>query len=236
MREAWHCAEFAQDRSVFIIKSPLDPFTVQNWNDGLTRGQRVGGAVRTARRAGELTMQRRPAMGVSGGLGEAACPQTLKEQEREAERVVNENLNLKMRVKLLEDMLGERSDVEQSMNIWDMRSALSRERERIVEEAAREVSERDELLARSRQTLEGLRAENARLLSQIDGLARERDDDARALATTRRAEEELARQLEAKDVDVMRLSEELRDVAAGLEKAKAQILKRRIYSDPIQQT
>jgi chromosome segregation ATPase len=98
------------------------------------------------------------------------------------------------------------------------------------------VSERDELLARSRQTLEGLRAENARLLSQIDGLARERDDDARALATTRRAEEELARQLEAKDVDVMRLSEELRDVAAGLEKAKAQILKRRIYSDPIQQT
>lgn len=178
-------------------------------------------------------MQRRPAMGMSGGLGETACPQTLKEQEREAERVVNENLNLKMRVKLLEDMLGERSDVEQSMNIWDMRSALSRERERIVEEAAREVSERDELLARSRQTLEGLRAENARLLSQIDDLTRERDDHARALATTQRAEEELARQLEAKDEDVMRLSEELRDVAAGLEKAKAQILKRRIYSDII---
>ena len=91
----------------------------------------------------------------------------------------------------------------------------------------------DELLARSRQTLEGLRAENARLLLQIDDLTRERDDHARALATTQRAEEELARQLEAKDEDVMRLSEELRDVAAGLEKAKAQILKRRIYSDII---
>lgn len=169
-------------------------------------------------------------MGASGGLSEAACPQTLKEQEREAERVVNENLNLKMRVKHLEDMLGERSDVEQSMNIWDMRSALSRERERIVEEAAREVSERDELLVRSRQTLEGLRAENARLVSQIEDLSRERDDHARALAMMHRAEEELARQLEAKDSDVMRLSEELHDVAAGLEKAQVQILKRRIYS------
>ena len=93
-----------------------------------------------------------------------------------------------------------------------------------------EVSERDELLARSRQTLEGLRAENARLLLQIDDLTRERDDHARALATTQRAEEELARQLEAKDEDVMRLSEELRDVAAGLEKAKAQILKSTLYS------
>ena len=87
------------------------------------------------------------------------CPQTLKEQEREAERMANENLNLKMRVQQLEEMLGDRGDMEESMNIWDMRSALSRERERIVEEAAREVSERDELLARSRKTLEDLRGE-----------------------------------------------------------------------------
>ena len=39
MREAWHCAEFAQDRSVFIIKSPLDPFKIG------TTGSRAGSAL-----------------------------------------------------------------------------------------------------------------------------------------------------------------------------------------------
>ena len=92
------------------------------------------------------------------------------EQEREAERMANENLNLKMRVQQLEEMLGDRGDIEESMNIWDMRSALSRERERIIEEAAREVTERDELLARSRKTLEDLRAENSRLAERVDGM------------------------------------------------------------------
>jgi chromosome segregation ATPase len=61
--------------------------------------------------------------------------------------------------------------LEESTNIWDLRSALSRERERIVEEAAREVSERDELLARSHKTLDELRSENLRLVERIDDLA-----------------------------------------------------------------
>lgn len=84
-----------------------------------------------------------------GDAARVRCPQTLKEQEREAERMASENLNLKMRVQHLEEMLGDRGDLEESMNIWDLRSALSRERERIVEEAAKQVTERDDLLMRS---------------------------------------------------------------------------------------
>ena len=162
---------------------------------------------------GTMQRGRGGALGASGGPDdEAACPQTLKEQEREAERVVNENLNLKMRVKHLEDLLGDRGDGEESMNIWDMRSALSRERERIVEEAAREVSERDELLVRSRRTLEELRAENARLVLQTDSLRSELGDRALALETAQRAEEELARQLEAKDEELRRAQRRAEEV------------------------
>ena len=86
-------------------------------------------------------------------------PPTLTEQERALEQAASENLNLKMRVQQLEEQLGERGPGggDESMSIWDVRSALSRERElhqqreRIIEEAAREVTERDELLERSRE-------------------------------------------------------------------------------------
>ena len=101
-------------------------------------------------------------------------PPTLTEQERALEQAASENLNLKMRVQQLEEQLGERGPGggDESMSIWDVRSALSRERElhqqreRIIEEAAREVTERDELLERSRSALADLRAENARLVQQ----------------------------------------------------------------------
>ena len=170
---------------------------------------------------GTMQRGRGGALGASGD--EAACPQTLKEQEREAERVVNENLNLKMRVKHLEDLLGDRGDGEESMNIWDMRSALSRERERIVEEAAREVSERDELLVRSRRTLEELRAENARLVLQTDSLRSELGDRALALETAQRAEEELARQLEAKDEELRRAQRRAEEVQREGQEVAAQL-------------
>ena len=58
-------------------------------------------------------------------------PPTLTEQERALEQAASENLNLKMRVQQLEEQLGERGPGggDESMSIWDVRSALSRERE-----------------------------------------------------------------------------------------------------------
>eukprot|EP00960_Hanusia_phi_P050761 760403-Hanusia_phi.AAC.11 len=93
---------------------------------------------------------------------------TLKEKEQENERIQSENLNLKLRVQYLEDLLGENSDT--APTYWDLQSALSKERERIIEEAAREVSERDELLAAAKRAQDELRLENSNLLNKIEQL------------------------------------------------------------------
>jgi hypothetical protein len=174
-----------------------------------------------------------------------AGSQTLKEKELETERMASENLNLKMRVQHLEEMLGDRSSANESMNIWDMRSALTSERERILEEAAREVTERDELLARSQRTLEELRAENLELRRRVhemeaQALSREAElkdwahrqqnhielvrseEQQRCRDEVRRVQEEdqaLARQeLDKMEADMVDLREELqRKMASALD-------------------
>jgi len=164
---------------------------------------------------------------------EEGCPQTKNDQEREAERMTNENLNLKMRVKHLEDMLGDRGDIEESMNIWDLRSALSRERERIVEEAAREVSERDELLARSRKTLEDLRAENSRLAARVDSLGVEIEAQENQLQENRNVEEDLMHRLETKEDELRRTVADLREVERQMELAHHAHTKERQISEQL---
>ena len=47
----------------------------------------------------------------SDRIGAGRCPPTLKEQDREAERMARENLNLKICVQQLE-MFGDRGDLE----------------------------------------------------------------------------------------------------------------------------